>query len=201
MEEANLMKFSAFLILAVALVVEWSIGALANAGTLAFDYDSAGRLSQATFANTQAIAYSYDSAGNLLQRQINLGAPNPDSDGDGLDDAWEQLYFGNLLRDGSGDFDSDGSNDLNEFLAGTVPNDAGSVLKILSNPTASAGSVTVEWPAVAGKTYRLQFKNSLGDASWTDVPGDVTAAAAIVNKVDASASAASRRFYRVMLVP
>jgi YD repeat-containing protein len=187
--------------LACAGLISFLSADYAHAGTLAFNYDSAGRLTTATFAEGKSIVYTYDSAGNLLQRQINVGVTNPDSDSDGMADTWEQFHFGNLLRNGSGDFDNDGFNDLNEFLAGTNPNNPSSVLRVLPNPTASAGSVTVEWEAVASKTYRLQFKNSLSDTNWTDISGDVTAAGAIVEKVDASASAASRRFYRVMLVP
>ncbi|MCP4986703.1 MAG: hypothetical protein GY928_11800 [Colwellia sp.] len=44
-----------------------------------------------------------------------------DTDGDGLDDAWEILHFGDLSRDGTGDFDGDGISDLDEFLQGTNP--------------------------------------------------------------------------------
>lgn len=51
------------------------------------------------------------------------GAPStdPDSDGDGLTDAWEIEHFGDLSRDGSGDFDGDGLTDGDEFLADTEP--------------------------------------------------------------------------------
>ncbi len=38
-----------------------------------------------------------------------------DSDSDGMDDFKEQFYFGNLSRDGSGDFDEDGLADLAEI--------------------------------------------------------------------------------------
>jgi hypothetical protein len=44
-----------------------------------------------------------------------------DSDGDGMLDAWEMLYFGSLDRDGTGDFDQDGISDLEEFLYGSDP--------------------------------------------------------------------------------
>ena len=37
-----------------------------------------------------------------------------DSDGDGLDDFWENFYFGNLSADGSGDEDGDGLTDAEE---------------------------------------------------------------------------------------
>src|SRR5207249_3353675 len=46
-----------------------------------------------------------------------------DSDGDGLPDDWEMAYFGDLTRDGTGDFDGDGQSDLAEFRAGTNPTD------------------------------------------------------------------------------
>ncbi len=44
-----------------------------------------------------------------------------DTDGDGMNDAWELAHFGTLARDGSGDFDMDGVSDRDEFLAGTDP--------------------------------------------------------------------------------
>ncbi len=37
-----------------------------------------------------------------------------DTDGDGIDDFWENFYFGNLARDGSGDEDGDGLSDKAE---------------------------------------------------------------------------------------
>lgn len=47
-----------------------------------------------------------------------------DIDGDGLDDAWEESNFGDLSRDGTGDFDGDGYTDLEEFEEGTDPTTA-----------------------------------------------------------------------------
>jgi hypothetical protein len=44
-----------------------------------------------------------------------------DSDGDGLPDDWELQHFGDLSRDGTGDFDGDGISDLDEYLNGTDP--------------------------------------------------------------------------------
>ncbi len=47
--------------------------------------------------------------------------PAHDTDGDGMDDAWEMEKFGTLDRDGTGDFDGDGRTDLQEFEEGTDP--------------------------------------------------------------------------------
>jgi fibro-slime domain-containing protein len=45
-----------------------------------------------------------------------------DSDDDGLPDDWEIFYFGDLSRDGSGDYDRDGVSDAAEYAAGRRPN-------------------------------------------------------------------------------
>lgn len=49
-----------------------------------------------------------------------------DSDADGLDDAWELQYFGDLNQNGSGDFDNDGVSNAAEFAAGSVPSNSAS---------------------------------------------------------------------------
>jgi len=46
-----------------------------------------------------------------------------DTDGDGLSDAWEQLYFQSLGQNAEGDFDGDGVLNSSEHQAGTNPTD------------------------------------------------------------------------------
>ncbi len=46
---------------------------------------------------------------------------NGDSDGDGLADVWELLYFGDLTQDGSSDYDGDGLTNAEEEALGTDP--------------------------------------------------------------------------------
>jgi hypothetical protein len=56
--------------------------------------------------------------------------------------------------------------------------------------------VVVTWTSIAGKNYRLQYKESWGDPDWTDLQPDVNASgtsAAGTNGVDAVA----QRIYRV----
>nr|WP_321349275.1 LamG-like jellyroll fold domain-containing protein [uncultured Methanoregula sp.] len=45
-----------------------------------------------------------------------------DADQDGLPDAWERQYFGNLSRGPDEDYDGDGLTNLQEYLAGSNPN-------------------------------------------------------------------------------
>ena len=51
---------------------------------------------------------------------------SPDTDDDGMADAWELLYFGNLDRDGTSDWDNDGLSDLIESEYGIDPKNSDS---------------------------------------------------------------------------
>jgi hypothetical protein len=66
-----------------------------------------------------------------------------DTDGDGMDDAWELEHFGTLDRDGSGDLDGDGISDLDEFLAGTDPAN-GPLLPVIESPLYDTEVSTLE---------------------------------------------------------
>ncbi|MGJ8696777.1 MAG: hypothetical protein ACSHYF_10690 [Verrucomicrobiaceae bacterium] len=48
-------------------------------------------------------------------------ADEGDADGDGMNDLWEEAFFGDTSRDGTGDFDNDNLTDLQEFQESTNP--------------------------------------------------------------------------------
>lgn len=50
-----------------------------------------------------------------------------DTDSDGLPDAWENQYFGNLSQNAAGDLDRDGRTHLQEYTDGTIPTDPNSI--------------------------------------------------------------------------
>ena len=89
-----------------------------------------------------------------------------DEDGDGIADAWEMTHFGSLAQTASGDFDSDGSSNLQEFQNGTLPNNAASVLFLLTVLTPGGSHTAV--PALPsyplGSTLVLTAVPAAGDS-------------------------------------
>lgn len=169
-----------------------------GAELITYDYDSAGRLTGTSHGFGKTTSYTYDATGNLLRSANTVIA---DSDNDGMADSWELTFFTNLTRVGSGDFDLDGFTDLSEFLAGTLPNNPDSLLRLTRNVTNTIASTTVEWQSVSGKKYRVQYKNALTDPGWNDLPGDVTASGATTTKTDTTTPGEPMRFYRVQVIP
>jgi sialate O-acetylesterase len=70
--------------------------------------------------------------------------------------------------------DSDGDGQLNwqEYQAGTDPSAAASVFK-MTRTEIVGGQFMFHWNAVSGKTYRIEYKADLPDASWTFLEGGV----------------------------
>lgn len=66
------------------------------------------------------------------------------------------------------------------------------------------GSPVIRFNSKLGKQYRLEYKNSLGDASWVVVPGreviNGTGAEIQASDPQADAKTARRRFYRVVVL-
>jgi hypothetical protein len=63
-------------------------------------------------------------------------------------------------------------------------------------------TITLTWNAIPDQTYRIQYKNALEDAEWTDLT-DVTAAADTASVLDGlinDLGPVPQRFYRIMVV-
>jgi hypothetical protein len=68
-------------------------------------------------------------------------------------------------------------------------------------PLFSANGISLNWNAIAGLTYRVQFKNNLTDADWSDLPGDIIASNNVALKLDSAAITNTTRFYRIIALP
>jgi len=124
-----------------------------------------------------------------------------DTDGDGLDDAWEMAYFNTLSRDGTGDFDGDGATDAHEFRAGTDPTDQHAVLRAIPLLSLANGELRLLWPAAPGRAYRVEYKDGLDAAPWADLGAPIHLDGATGWCVDTNAPACPQRFYRVVVQP
>lgn len=106
----------------------------------------------------------------FAQVQTDAVLPAPDTNGDGLPDAW-QLTTTGTLADGPGvDSDGDGTTNLEEYFAGTDPNDPDSSLAITSYTSVPTGApttlTTLTWQSVMTRYYYIE--QSLDLVSWFD---------------------------------
>ncbi|HKW29976.1 MAG TPA: PA domain-containing protein, partial [Verrucomicrobiae bacterium] len=128
-----------------------------------------------------------------LQRMV-------DTDNNGLPDWWELQYFGQLTgTDPSADPDHDGMNNLAEWIAGTNPTNAASVLRLTLVSATNANNVLVSWSSVAGKNYWLERSTNLLTGFNSVVSSNITATAPTNTLTDTAILPGNTRFYRVGL--
>jgi hypothetical protein len=121
----------------------------------------------------------------------------PDSDGDGLPDIWETLYFGNSTgADPADDLDGDGADNLAEYIAGTLPNDSDSVFRITSWSIGPSGPpVILNWDSVPRRVYSVVYSTDL--ESMSVVPIAVAIPCTQNSYTDTVERALSPIFYRL----
>ncbi len=131
-------------------------------------------------------------------------AQGPDTDGDGIPDAWEFKYFGNLTTANAlSDFDGDGVKDIDEYTAGTDPTTKDNPIRITSVssvPNTTNRDTTITFTSSPRRLYRIDQNDTLL-AAWiptalgTFVPdvGSTT-----TKLVSIPAPAGGQEFYRVV---
>jgi hypothetical protein len=95
----------------------------------------------------------------------------PDVDGDGISDYWETNYFGtvnttNTAANAQEDPDGDGMSNHDEYIAGTNPTNALSVLKIVLTAT---NANQVHFVAQSNISYSLQWQTNLASGLWSNL--------------------------------
>jgi hypothetical protein len=145
-----------------------------------------------------------DFSGNLIASNAvtvtsTVAGGGLDSDQDGIPDVWERENGLNpFLDDAASDFDGDGLTNLQEYWAGTRPFDGGSNLKI--DVSRSAEGVRLGFTAVAGRSYTLQFCDSLPGEPWNRL---LDANAQMTNRTveisDPLDAGIGTRFYRLAM--
>ena len=145
----------------------------ANVGWIVFETNGAPRVNLLTgalsgyvwSANCGWISLS-NAVASVQTDTIRQGASAPD----GLPIAWLLNNFGTTNVDVSADPDHDGMNNLQEYLAGTDPNNPSSVLRItnLTRGTSDPNYTTLAWLSVPSRFYVLQERPSLSAGAWAD---------------------------------
>jgi hypothetical protein len=126
-----------------------------------------------------------------------------DFDADGVADAWEMQYgfSTNNAADALLDFDGDGMINRDEYIAGTNPTNALSVLKVVFS---AASTVELNFTAQADVSYTVQWNTNLTAPVWSNLTSITSQSLVRTVLVDtATAPPSPERYYRVVtpLVP
>ncbi len=126
--------------------------------------------------------------------------------GDGIPDVWRAAHFGgsgtttNSTNCATCDADHDGMNNLGEFLAGTNPTNAASVLK--GGTLAKSGAdVVLSFQSVAGVVYRVYERADVAPGNWAILADQILGTGGTIQLTDPGAASLPRRFYKLQVLP
>jgi hypothetical protein len=92
-------------------------------------------------------------------------AAGADTDGDGLADAWERTFFGNLTTaNATNDWDHDGMTDQQEYMADTNPRDPNDYLRITTF-TRNGSYNFLRWTSRPTRFYRVEGRAAFSETS------------------------------------
>ena len=180
--------------------------ALASGHGLTYQWRKNGQFISGATSQTYTIPYCMpgdaaqysvfvsNSYGFAISNNAQLTVTYTDSDSDGIQDWWETANGLNptYTADGGYDNDNDGATNLQEFLAGTNPNDPNSKFIV------SIFNYTLTFTAQPYKSYSIQYKNSLTDVNWTTLQSyPANTIQQTINYTDTS-HPPNARFYRVV---
>lgn len=90
--------------------------------------------------------------------------PSADADGDSLRDGWELWHFGSITQTtGAVDFDGDGMDNAAEFIAGTEPTNAASILRLHTG--GDGQNLVLSWASASNRAYDIRHSETL----WSSV--------------------------------
>src|SRR2546423_369809 len=131
---------------------------------------------------------------------LQLGTAPADSDHDGLGDAWELQYFGNLSANPNDDPDHDGLTNLQEYHAGTNPKDPQSLFKFVEI-SAQPDGMRVRWSSQLNHHYLLRRSATLlaAPASYQVIRTGIAATPPTNEFLDTTTASGLQYFYIIQI--
>jgi hypothetical protein len=192
---------STFLAVA-ATSVAWSVASGPLTGISTGGLATAGIVYQNTAATAQGIYLG--NTGTLGLTVVNSLPDNFGSyAGDGIDDAWQNQYFGlnNPLAGPLLDPDGDGQANLFEFTAGLVPTNPASRFSITIAPVpGQPGRKNIIFnPLVltGGRSYTVKFRPDLATGAWAPLTGTTQSDTGAQRTVTDLNATGAKKFYEV----
>ena len=162
----------------------------AYGGNILYSYDSNNRLTSANYADGSQ-SYSFDEAHNVTAVES-----ASDSDADGLDDSWEQYYYGTTSSTNT-DSDHDGVSDLAEFASGTDPFDSLSLMEMVQATRSGTNGFVLRWASETNQIYSIARSTNLTQNSFIFLSTNVPATPPQNVYTDSTATGSAVLFYRV----
>lgn len=160
----------------VAILRGYAYGA--NIGWINFEATGNPRLS---LINGALSGYAYSANCGWINLNDALGkvqtdhiATGVDTNGNGIADAWEYLYFGGLLAPGQENSDPNGNGMtlLQDYLDGVNPNVVNSALRITAFSSSTSGpnqTLAITWTSTTARLYTVETNTDLTrPLNWVD---------------------------------
>ncbi len=127
-----------------------------------------------------------------------VASMSQDSDANGIPDWWEIQHFGGLTNAVAGaDDDGDSASNLDEYRAGTDPNDPSNVFRLTHLTGLSAGAgISIKWSSVLAKSYDVERTTNLFQ-TFQPLATNLVATGTEFTYTDSTATNAIPYFYRI----
>jgi len=169
--------------------VQYMVGGITNNLNVGNNTNSAAVFTNIAASGNSLVIHVTENndADYIYINAIELIEEPSDSDQDGLPDSWEQAHFNSLDHSASEDFDHDGFLNIEEYIAGTQPENSNSIFTFSQK---TAGDLL--WNIATGRLYTVYWTSNLF-SSFSPIESNITDG----NYIDLIHTNFDQGFYRI----